>query len=154
MKPRLYIPTIVLVSLLLLDSLIIAKSKNKSVIIVRGGPGTGKSVIALNVLAELASKKIPVFHATGSSAFTNTLRKITRLLEIARQEDLVRPQSYLLEGFTLLWLMRLTYDNLKSRIPGSRNYEWIAYYEEYREHYTQFLAMPRGNAKTFANQIA
>lgn len=53
-----------------------SKSKNKSVIIVRGGPGTGKSVIALNVLAELASKKIPVFHATGSAAFTTTLRKI------------------------------------------------------------------------------
>lgn len=52
------------------------KSKNKSVIIVRGGPGTGKSVIALNVLAELASKNIPVFHATGSAAFTTTLRKI------------------------------------------------------------------------------
>ncbi len=52
------------------------KLKNKAVIIVRGGPGTGKSVIALNVLAELASKKIPVFHATGSAAFTTTLRKI------------------------------------------------------------------------------
>jgi len=53
-----------------------SKLKRKSVIIVRGGPGTGKSVIALNVLAELASKNIPVFHATGSAAFTTTLRKI------------------------------------------------------------------------------
>lgn len=50
--------------------------KRKSIIIVQGGPGTGKSVIALNVLAELLSKGKTVFHATGSSAFTNSLRKI------------------------------------------------------------------------------
>ena len=48
----------------------------KSVIIVKGGPGTGKSVIALNVLAELLSKRQNVFHATGSAAFTTTLRKV------------------------------------------------------------------------------
>lgn len=53
-----------------------SKLKKKSVIIVRGGPGTGKSVIALNVLAELASKGQRVFHATGSAAFTKTVRKI------------------------------------------------------------------------------
>jgi uncharacterized protein len=53
-----------------------SKLKQKSVIIVRGGPGTGKSVIALNVLAELLSKDLTVFHATGSKAFTTTLRKI------------------------------------------------------------------------------
>lgn len=53
-----------------------AKLKRKSVIIVRGGPGTGKSVIALNVLAELLTKGLPVYHATGSAAFTTTLRKI------------------------------------------------------------------------------
>jgi hypothetical protein len=53
-----------------------SKLKNKSVIIVKGGPGTGKSVIALNVLAELLSKGHKVYHATGSKAFTSTLRKI------------------------------------------------------------------------------
>ena len=52
------------------------KLKNKSVIIVKGGPGTGKSVIALNALAELLYKGQKVFHATGSKAFTTTLRKI------------------------------------------------------------------------------
>jgi len=52
------------------------KLKSKCVIIVRGGPGTGKSVIALNVIAELLSKGQTVFHATGSAAFTSTLRKI------------------------------------------------------------------------------
>ncbi len=53
-----------------------SKLKNKSVIIVKGGPGTGKSVIALNALAELLSRGQKVYHATGSAAFTQTLRKI------------------------------------------------------------------------------
>jgi DUF2075 family protein len=53
-----------------------AKLKTKSVVIIRGGPGTGKSVIALNALAELLGKGMTVFHATGSAAFTTTLRKI------------------------------------------------------------------------------
>lgn len=53
-----------------------ARSSKKSVILVRGGPGTGKSVIALNAAAELLSKKHEVYHATGSAAFTTTLRKI------------------------------------------------------------------------------
>ncbi|MFH0832720.1 MAG: DUF2075 domain-containing protein [Candidatus Aenigmatarchaeota archaeon] len=54
----------------------IAKTKEKSVIIVKGGPGTGKSVIALEVMGELLRSGKNVVHATGSSAFTNTLRKI------------------------------------------------------------------------------
>lgn len=56
----------------------LTKSSKKSVIIVKGGPGTGKSVIALNVIAELLSKNknLSIFHATGSAAFTTTLRKI------------------------------------------------------------------------------
>lgn len=48
----------------------------KSVVIVKGGPGTGKSVIALEVMGQLLRLKRSVVHATGSSAFTNTLRKI------------------------------------------------------------------------------
>jgi len=54
----------------------ISDSKEKSIIIVKGGPGTGKSVIALEVMGELLRKGKSVVHATGSSAFTNTLRKI------------------------------------------------------------------------------
>lgn len=53
-----------------------AKQHGKSVIIVKGGPGTGKSVIALEVMGELMRRNQIVFHATGSSAFTKTLRKI------------------------------------------------------------------------------
>jgi uncharacterized protein len=49
----------------------------KSVVIVSGGPGTGKSVIALSLLGELGRRGIRVAHATGSRSFTQTLRKIT-----------------------------------------------------------------------------
>ncbi len=54
----------------------LAKIKRKTVVIVKGGPGTGKSVIALEVMGELLRQGKKVMHATGSSAFTNTLRKI------------------------------------------------------------------------------
>lgn len=54
----------------------VSRSKEKSVIIIKGGPGTGKSVIALEVMGELLRQGKNVVHATGSSAFTNTLRKI------------------------------------------------------------------------------
>lgn len=49
---------------------------SKSIVIVTGGPGTGKSVIALSLLGELARQGRTVLHATGSQSFTKTLRKI------------------------------------------------------------------------------
>jgi hypothetical protein len=48
----------------------------KSLILVIGGPGTGKSVIALNLVARLAAEGISSHYATGSKAFTETLRQI------------------------------------------------------------------------------
>jgi DUF2075 family protein len=54
----------------------LSKTDRKSIVIVNGGPGTGKSVIALEVMGELMRQGKTVFHATGSSAFTNTLRKL------------------------------------------------------------------------------
>ncbi|HET9858644.1 MAG TPA: DUF2075 domain-containing protein [Nocardioidaceae bacterium] len=54
-----------------------ARSANaKEVLIVSGGPGSGKSVIALSLLGELSRRGRTVLHATGSSAFTQTLRKV------------------------------------------------------------------------------
>ncbi len=50
--------------------------KQKSVVIVKGGPGTGKSVIAINLMADLLLKGYNAHYATGSRAFTETLRKI------------------------------------------------------------------------------
>jgi hypothetical protein len=51
-------------------------SDRRSVIIVQGGPGTGKSAIAVNLLAELSKQGYVAQHATGSKAFTENLRKI------------------------------------------------------------------------------
>jgi len=51
------------------------KKKKKSVVIIKGGPGTGKSVIAINLLAELSKLGFNAQYATGSKAFTETLRK-------------------------------------------------------------------------------
>jgi uncharacterized protein len=54
-----------------------ARSRDaKTVIVVTGGPGSGKSVIALSVLGELARQGRTVVHATGSRSFTQTLRKV------------------------------------------------------------------------------
>jgi hypothetical protein len=50
--------------------------KQKAVILVRGGPGTGKSVIALNLVGALSGKGFNAHHATGSRAFTGNMRKI------------------------------------------------------------------------------
>ncbi|NYH77243.1 hypothetical protein FHR84_000557 [Actinopolyspora biskrensis] len=51
-------------------------ANTRTAVVVLGGPGSGKSVIALNLVGELARKGRTVHHATGSSAFTRTLRKI------------------------------------------------------------------------------
>ena len=52
------------------------KKKEKSVIIVHGGPGTGKSVIALNILAEAAMRKKNVLYGCKSKPFTSGLQKL------------------------------------------------------------------------------
>ena len=50
--------------------------KEKRVALIRGGPGTGKSVIAINLIGELLRAGINAHYATGSKAFTETLWKI------------------------------------------------------------------------------
>jgi len=50
--------------------------KDKVVILIQGGPGTGKSLIALNLVAELSAQGYNTQHATGSKAFTENVRKI------------------------------------------------------------------------------
>ncbi len=47
--------------------------RRKQVVIVHGGPGTGKSVVAINLLAELLRRGHAAHYATGSRAFTETL---------------------------------------------------------------------------------
>ena len=50
--------------------------KQKTVVLVKGGPGTGKTIIALNLMAALSGEGYNVRHATGSRAFTGNLKKI------------------------------------------------------------------------------
>ncbi|WP_375769828.1 DUF2075 domain-containing protein [Archangium gephyra] len=46
----------------------------RTVVLVKGGPGTGKSVLAIQLLAHGASKHWRVVHATGSQAFQTNLQ--------------------------------------------------------------------------------
>jgi hypothetical protein len=48
---------------------------NKEIVVVSGGPGSGKSVIALALMGRLAEDKYAVLHATGSKSFTETMRR-------------------------------------------------------------------------------
>jgi uncharacterized protein len=47
--------------------------RRKQVVVVRGGPGTGKSVLAINLMANLLREGRNAHYATGSKAFTETL---------------------------------------------------------------------------------
>jgi DUF2075 family protein len=51
------------------------EKKKKQVLIVKGGPGTGKSLIAINLLAELANLGKWAEYVTGSAAFTQSYKK-------------------------------------------------------------------------------
>ena len=50
--------------------------KGKSIILVEGGPGTGKSVIALDALGHAIRKKQIVHLVSGSAAFTHGMRRL------------------------------------------------------------------------------
>jgi len=52
------------------------QANDKTTVIISGGPGSGKSVIALSLLGELSRQGRTVMHATGSRSFTQTLRKV------------------------------------------------------------------------------
>jgi uncharacterized protein len=49
---------------------------SKQIIVITGGPGSGKSVIALSLIGELWRQGRSAMHATGSKSFTETLRKV------------------------------------------------------------------------------
>jgi len=54
------------------------KSENKSVIIIQGGPGTGKSVIALHILSYLADKDINILWACKSKSFREGIMSLIK----------------------------------------------------------------------------
>jgi len=47
-----------------------------AIVAVKGGPGTGKSVLAINVVGQLLKEGRLVHHVTGSKAFTENLRRV------------------------------------------------------------------------------
>lgn len=51
------------------------RSDHKTAVVVTGGPGSGKSAIALSLLGELYRRGWPALHATGSKSFTETMRR-------------------------------------------------------------------------------
>lgn len=54
------------------------KAKGKSVVLVKGGPGTGKTVIALNLIAELAKKQYNIHYTTKSSPLLDAIQHKVR----------------------------------------------------------------------------
>ncbi|MBE7371841.1 DUF2075 domain-containing protein [Dermacoccus barathri] len=52
------------------------RANAKTAVVVTGGPGSGKSVIALSLMGELSRQGRSVMHATGSRSFTQTLRRV------------------------------------------------------------------------------
>lgn len=62
----------------------------KKVVLVRGGPGTGKSAIALNLYSAMARRGVKVVHATGSKAYTETLRRTVFGADERRAEEVFK----------------------------------------------------------------
>lgn len=66
-----------------------ARARHKHVILVRGGPGTGKSVIALNAFGRVLAKGMQTSLVSGSGAFTWSMRRLLgrRLSGLVRYTD-------------------------------------------------------------------
>ncbi|MFD3974154.1 DNA/RNA helicase domain-containing protein [Streptomyces cyaneofuscatus] len=52
-----------------------AQGSRKKVVIIQGGPGSGKTAVAVELLRSLKQEGHHVVHASGSRSFTNNLRK-------------------------------------------------------------------------------
>jgi hypothetical protein len=50
------------------------KKRGRSAVLIRGGPGTGKTVIAVQLLADCLRLGLTAAHSTGGKAFTKTLQ--------------------------------------------------------------------------------
>lgn len=64
------------------------RANTKTAVVVLGGPGSGKSVLALSLVGNLSRRGRTVMHATGSSSFTQTLRKVVVGSRSARAQNL------------------------------------------------------------------
>lgn len=56
-----------------------ARAKSKTIILVDGGPGTGKSVVALDALGHALRSNLTTYLVSGSAAFTHGMRRLLGL---------------------------------------------------------------------------
>ncbi|MFG2045909.1 DNA/RNA helicase domain-containing protein [Micromonospora sp. NPDC048935] len=73
------------------------QGRRKRVVLVSGGPGSGKSAIALTLLADLAREERPVAHATGSKAFKKTVQEYARRQPRDREQRTAPVFNYFLD---------------------------------------------------------
>ncbi|HON88953.1 MAG TPA: DUF2075 domain-containing protein [Spirochaetia bacterium] len=71
------------------------KNNKKSVIIVTGGPGTGKSVLSIQLLVYGARQNLKVAYATGSKAFITVLQALTQdLADDLLKKFIIKEQNH------------------------------------------------------------
>src|SRR5262249_42036306 len=51
----------------------------KHLVLVTGGPGTGKSIIAMQLVGRLCRQEIPTVHVTNSSSFTTVTKSLVQV---------------------------------------------------------------------------
>ena len=120
---------------------IIQNPSKKMALIVKGGPGTGKTVIALKVIAELANKypKLISLYTTRSKALRNTLR--SKLKEIAI-DDKVSADG----------LIRDIYDFKPANFEEGA-VDVLLIDEAHRIHKSSNFMTDRGNEQTYLTQV-
>lgn len=74
--------------------LIKAKKMSGRAILLAGGPGTGKTALALAVAQELGTK-VPFCPIVGSEVYSTEVKKTEALMENFRRAIGMRPASYI-----------------------------------------------------------
>lgn len=114
-----------------------SKKNGKTVIVVKGGPGTGKTVIALHVLAQMAQegKSSNIFYTTRSKALRESLRERLQNVKLPDGNTLnasdlilnifsIKPHNYEESGIDLLLV------DEAHRVQKSANYMGDKFYEQ------------------------
>ncbi|KKS83421.1 MAG: hypothetical protein UV59_C0040G0018 [Candidatus Gottesmanbacteria bacterium GW2011_GWA1_43_11] len=85
----------------------IAKNKNKAILIIKGGPGTGKSVISVNLLGALLKEELNVIFVAPNASFRETLVK-----ELVKEHAAVRVKNLFKGSSSFLEIDPNTFDTL------------------------------------------
>lgn len=73
---------------------IASKAQDKTVIIIKGGPGTGKSVVAVNLLSDLLGEGLNTIFVAPNSSFRDTLvKRLTKEHQSSRMKTLFKGSS-------------------------------------------------------------